>query len=289
MNTTDILAILPSHLHKHMTDQARSLDLLARMDAARKQEIKEEIEDYSEINRIAIREMLSLYFNQRQPMAVSPEGVATIHVKGVLSSGLTFLESCTEASDYRDIQADIAKASADPAVKAVLLRIDSPGGSCMGCLETAEMVKALTKPKAAHIGTLGGSAAYFIAAGVDAIYSEPSAYVGSIGTIMSFLDYAEMLKANGITPHIYTSPGADQKAAGNPLRKPTEEEEDYLKESIKAYGLQFVDFVLAQRPSIDPAAVRGNAVPGTQALAYNLVDGLATESQVAEELAALAS
>ena len=234
-----------------------------------------------------IRNYLGLYVNQRRPLAIREDGVAVIHIKGFLSPELSFLESCLEATDYRDIQADIVTAESNPAVHSVLFDGDSPGGACIGCLETAQMIRAMTKPTSACVSVVCGSACYFLASACNQIYSTDSAMVGSIGTIYSWSDYAEMFAAYGIENHIVTSPGADLKASGNSVRKPTEVEMQEIEAMTAEYGDQFEGFVKSQRPQISPDVLRGNAVSGRLALTHGLIDGIATMDEAISELVEL--
>lgn len=285
MKTNDILAILPSHFQGLLEQQPKAEGMLARMSPEQKQAISEEMEDWHDLQKQSIRQYLSLVFNQRQPMTVE-DGIAKIHVKGFLASGLSFIQSCLEASDYNDIQAELKEAKTNPDIRGIMLNIDSPGGSVVGCYETAQLVKSIEKPRTAFIPGLGGSAAYFIASGADQIYTQESALVGSIGTIATFLDFAGMLEKNGITPHIFTSPNADQKAAGNPYRRPTEAETESMQSMVEEYGEQFLSFVTGER-EVEPEVLRGNAVSGRLATITGLADGIATEAEVLEELKAI--
>jgi len=284
-NLNEVLALLPGYSAGMLGQFEQARELAAKMSEERKAELKQENSDWLEIGKDYVRGVLSLYFNQREAMAVE-DGIARIHVKGFLASGLSFIESCTEASDYRAVQKELRQAAEDPTVSGILLRIDSPGGSVVGCLETAQIVASISKPVSAHIQSLGGSAAYFIASGAQAIYSNETAFVGSIGTIATFMDYAGFLENAGITPHIFTSPGADMKASGNQYRTPTEAEKEDMEEVVREYGDQFLSFVLSRR-EVSPEVLRGNAVSGRQAPGFGLTDGIATEAEVIEELHAL--
>jgi signal peptide peptidase SppA len=284
----EILAILADYAPGMLAQFDQVLDIYeSKVSKQQKDAAQEEWEDRVEMAKPYYRAMLGLYFNQRKPMTVE-DGVAMIHVKGILRQGLSFLESCVEATDYKDVQAELSQAKNDPEIKSVLLDIDSPGGSVVGCLETAKMVQELGKPVTAHIDSLGGSAAYFIACGADAIYASESAFVGSIGTIATFMDYAGMLENAGITPHIFTSEKADMKAAGNMLRTPTPAEKQSMQDTVKEYGEQFLGFVLANRPGVSDEVLRGNAVSGARGLATGLIDGIASREDAIEELKALA-
>ena len=286
--TNNHLALLPAYAGPMLAQLGKAETLLAGMSDAEKQAAKESNADWLDISKDAIRGYLGLHFNQRQPMRVLENGIAVIHVHGFLAPGLTFIESCLEATDYADIMADIRAAEENPLVKAVRFWISSPGGACIGCLEVATAIVGMKKPTGAYVDGICGSAAYFIASACGTIYAQASDMVGSIGTIYTVVEYGAYLRANGVGAHIITSPGADQKAAGNMLREPTKEEMESINAMVSEYGDQFVSFVLSRR-AIPEAVLRGNAVSGRQAVGFNLIDGLATKAEVDAELLELAA
>jgi ClpP class serine protease len=280
----NLLAMLPAYHGEMMNQIPRAEKLLAGAKPATPKACAESDDDYE---KRFYRNYLGIYVNQRKPILVRPDGVAVIHVKGFLSPELTFIESCLEATDYRDIRSDVILAEENPAVHSVVFEMDSPGGACIGCLETAEAIAAMTKPKSASISVVCGSACYFLATACNQIYSLPSAMVGSIGTIYSWSDYSGMYANYGIENHIVTSPGADMKAAGNSYRTPTEVEIESINAMVAEYGDQFVGFVKSRRPQISADVLRGNAVSGRLAVGYGLIDGIASLQETIDELVEL--
>lgn len=107
---------------------------------------------------------------------------------------------------------------------------------------------------------------------------------------MTFMDYEGMLAANGITPHIITSKGADLKAAGNQFRSPIGEELKHMQGMVDEYASQFVDHVWDSNPGIDVEnGFRGQALSGRKAVEIGFIDKVATRDEVLSELKAWAS
>jgi ClpP class serine protease len=229
----------------------------------------------------ALAEYFSLIYNQRKPMVVT-NGLAIIHVHDFLCGGLTFLDRCLGGTDYADIAADIRTATNDPAITCVLLDIESGGGSAVGCVEVGKMVVELSqsKPVTAYTDSMMCSAAYCIAAGASEIFASESAFVGSIGTIMTWFDYAALLTKEGITPHTITSKGADLKASGNSFASPTPAELEHLQSIADDYGDQFASFVLREKPQIQTEGFRGQAVSGREAVRMGYIGGTISREEL---------
>ncbi len=260
---SNVYAILPSAVTAWQSRKAEAFAKIPRADAGGDND-----------DRKQIKEFLGLLYNQRREMAVTG-GVATIHVNDFLGGDLTFLDKCLGASDYSDIGADVIKAANDPAVKSIVLDINSPGGDAIGCVEIGRLVAevAKSKPIKAVISRIGCSAAYAIACGANEIVASPSAQVGSIGTILSYLDIARLCEAAGIKPHVFTNAGADLKASGSQWKTPSAEEEKHLQETVDRYGSDFRAWV-SERRKMTADAFRGQAASGEDAKKLNFIDSI---------------
>lgn len=168
-------------------------------------------------------------------------------------------------------------ASQDASVKAVVLRIDSPGGGVGPSQEIhAEVVKlAKTKPVVVSMGSLCASGGYYIAAPATRIFANPGTITGSIGVIMEFTDIRELLDKIGLQNRVVKS--GKHKDIGSPVRPMTAEEEAILQGLIDDVHSQFVEAVAAGR-KLDPAEVApladGRIFTGRQAQRVGLVDEL---------------
>jgi ClpP class serine protease len=131
-----------------------------------------------------------------------------------------------------DIRRNVRQAAANPDVSAILLAIDSPGGTVAGTDDLARDVKAArrSKPVWAFIEDLGASAAYWVASQADAVYANsPTALVGSIGTVMTVYDESKAAESVGVRPLVFST--GPLKATGEPGVPVTEEQAGYLQTS----------------------------------------------------------
>lgn len=270
--------------------ERRKAEALSRMPRAElREETKQEIADYMDENREYIRQYLSMFFNQRKPMEVIG-GVAHIHINDFLGGDLTFVDRCMGASDYGDIAKELREANSREDIKAVFLDVNSGGGAAVGCVETGRILSELAASKVVYamIDRIGCSAAYAISCGATQIFAAPSAMVGSVGTIMTWFDYAAMLEEEGIAPHVVTNEGADLKGAANPYVRPTDAQNADLQDFVNEFGFQFQAHVLESRGNLPADAFRGQAVSGRKAVGMRFIDGVADKSAVIAALEGIA-
>lgn len=112
------------------------------------------------------------------------DGVATIPVEGPLFKRASFFQAMSGATDYTTIAQDLTAALENPAVKAVMLQIDSPGGEVFGLSDLVAMIQGAGKPVWAHIDGQGCSAAYWIASACARVSASATSMIGSIGAQM---------------------------------------------------------------------------------------------------------
>lgn len=212
--------------------------------------------------------------NARRPLVVDAEGIATIHVLGPLGKNLSKMEKSCGATSFEDIQSELAQANANPAVRGILLEIDSPGGTVQGTPETAALISGSAKPIVAYTDSMIASAAYYLAAGARAIVASPSADVGSIGVYIPWVDRSAMYEAAGLKPDPIVNTGGDLKALGFGGTL-TEAQRTYLQEQVDLDFTAFKAHIAAHR-DVSPAAMRGQTLSGDPAKAANLVDRIGT-------------
>lgn len=168
---------------------------------------------------------------------------------------------------------DLKKAAADDSVKAVILRIDSPGGTASASWEIAREVSRFSKPIIASCGDVCASGAYMIASQCDAIVATPSSDVGSIGVIIQVANLSELFDKLGIKYD--TIHQGKFKDAGSPDRPLTDEERAMLDRDSKMVYEQFIKMVADGR-DMKADDVRelatGWAWPGEEAKRLGLVD-----------------
>lgn len=180
----------------------------------------------------------------------------------------------------------------DDAVKALVLRIDSPGGGATAAQELySELMefRATGRPIIASVGTLGASGGYYLAAAADTIYANESSLVGSIGVIMDFYNISEVLKKIGIAERVFTA--GRMKDVPSATRDMTPEERAYLQAILDDVHAQFIDDVSAGRGVARAAIARhadGRIFTGRQALKLGLIDGIGTLDDARDAAAAAA-
>ncbi len=171
------------------------------------------------------------------------------------------------------------KARRDKAVKAVVLRINSPGGTVQASEAMhhmlAEFRRKSGKPVVACITSAGASGAYYLACAADRIRCQPGGVTGSIGVIIQTVSFAGTMKLLGISADAITS-GA-LKDMGSPLKDLTAEERKVFQQIVDEFYGQFVE-VVAKGRKLQEAKVRqladGRIYTGRQALKLGLVDEL---------------
>jgi signal peptide peptidase SppA len=235
-----------------------------------------------------LAEVFAPFFNQRRPVTIA-DGIARIHVHDVLGSDTTELDRAFGMTDYAILSEELSTAAANGDVRGIQLDVNSPGGTVVGCPETARLVEEVRarKPVAVHIGVMGCSCAYFLAAAANVITVAPSALVGSVGTILTFYDLAGMLEQLGVAPHIFTPKAADLKATCTEDRAPTEAESGFLQQTVETAYADFSGWVAAHRPRVGAASMRGQWFTGNEAVGNGLADYAGTIEDSLASLRAL--
>ena len=201
-------------------------------------------------------------------------GIALIGVMGELVNRGAWVGASSGLTSYEGIDAQLAAAERDDAVKGVILDVNSPGGQASGAMETAAKIRALDakKPVVAFVNGMAASAAYALASGARTIIATPSAMLGSIGVVWMHVDRSAQAEKAGVKPTLLTA-GA-YKTDGHPLAPLAADARQRIQAQIdKVYDL-FVQTVAAHRP-IDAAAVRATEAGvyiGSQAVEAGLAD-----------------
>ncbi|MBI5806401.1 signal peptide peptidase SppA [candidate division TA06 bacterium] len=206
-------------------------------------------------------------FSQSRGMDVSyGKYVGIIEVNGAIISSD---ETVNLIKKYRD----------NNAIKAVVLRVQSPGGGVAASQEIYQALKntAETKPVVCSMGEVAASGGYYIACACDTIVANPGTLTGSIGVIMEFMVAEELIKKVGLKFEVLKA--GQNKDLGTPFRQMTPEERALLQSMIDDVHGQFIEAV-AEGRKISPDSVRvyadGRVFSGRQALALRLVDKMGT-------------
>lgn len=173
---------------------------------------------------------------------------------------------------------EIARFARDRTVKAIVVRLESPGGGVAAAQEIFDelkKVRAEGKPVVASMGGVAASGAYYVACGADSIVANPGTLTGSIGVIMSFPNTQELLKKIGVEMQVVKT--GEFKDMGSRARPMTPEERELVGELIGDVYDQFVTVVAVER-NLDIEAVKriadGRVLTGRQAYDLGLVDRL---------------
>jgi protease IV len=171
----------------------------------------------------------------------------------------------------------LRKYDQDNSIKAIILHIDSPGGAAAPSQEIYHEVLDIRnehkKPIVASIESVGASGAYYIASGAQKIYANQASVVGSIGVIMEWTSYGNLMQWAKLTPEVIHA-GA-LKDAGDPTREMTPQERTYFQGLVDNMYGQFVHDVAVGRnmpESRVQALATGQVWTGEEALPLHLID-----------------
>jgi len=190
--------------------------------------------------------------------------IAVIDISGVILSPET-------------VDTQLRKFGDDSSVKAIILHINSPGGGAAASQEIYHEVLRIRKEKhkkiVASVESVGASGAYYIASGCDKIYANEASVVGSIGVIMEWTNYGELMRWAKLKNVTITK--GELKSAGDPSRDLTPKEEAYFQSLVDNMYTQFVHDVASGRHTSDdkikPLAT-GQVWTGEQSLPLGLID-----------------
>jgi protease IV len=172
------------------------------------------------------------------------------------------------------------KAAADTSVKAVILRINSPGGSVTASdlmYNEVRYFKTKTggkRPVVAVLMDVAASGGYYLACSADEIVAHPTTVTGSIGVIMQMVNFNETMNKIGVSADAITS--GKMKDAGSPFRKMKPEERELFQKMVDQFYDRFVDVVATGRPKLTKDKIRevadGRVYSAAQALELGFVD-----------------
>lgn len=210
--------------------------------------------------------------------------VAVMPVLGILTQRGGITETSEPLTSTARLGAQFRQLVADETVGAIVLDVDSPGGSVFGVQELAdEIFKARgSKPIVAVANSLAASAAYWIGSSADELVVTPSGMVGSIGVIAAHDDLSAMMERIGVKTTLITA--GKFKGEGHPTQPLTEEARAALQDLIDGYYDSFVGAVARNR-GVKVAEVRGGFAEGRvvgakDAVSLGMADRVATLDQV---------
>ena len=221
---------------------------------------------------------LVLILRSMDSTSIGPK-VAVVDITGVITKSD---ETIKLIHTYRD----------DPSIKAIVIRIDTPGGSVAPVQEIYSELQKIDKPIVASMGGTAASGGYYVACAADTIMANPGTLTGSIGVIMQFTRLKGLYDKIGLEHQVIKS--GEFKDTGSPFRELTEKEQEVLQATVDNVYNQFVDTIFAARKSLlsRPEIVEladGRIFSGQQALDSKLLDRLGNLPEAIELAGELAN
>jgi len=223
--------------------------------------------------------LLSLFISH-EPMG----NIALIPIKGVIyvDGGSSFGEITTSSTTFSE---QIEKADKNPSIKAIVLDINSPGGSAVASKEIADKIKAANKTTVAVIREVGASGGYWAASAADYIIANEMSITGSIGVISSYIEFAGLLKRYNMTYQRLV--GGKYKDLGIPFKQLQPDERSILQSKINKIHEIFIKAIAENRNLTYQEAESlstGEFYLGIEALENNLVDKVGNKDTAKEWL-----
>ena len=190
--------------------------------------------------------------------------------------------------DDPDRNAKLKVIAADPKAKALIIRINTPGGTVVGAESLYNLLRLVgaRKPVVAVMRELATSAGYMVALGADHIVARQSTITGSIGILMQSTDITELLGKFGIKPEAVKS--SPLKAQPNPFEPFSNDAREVTQEIISDIHAMFINLVAERRKMNRTKAINlsnGRIYTGRQAFANGLIDSLGGEKEARQWLA----
>ncbi|MGD1003800.1 MAG: signal peptide peptidase SppA [Methanoregulaceae archaeon] len=213
-------------------------------------------------------------------------GVTVVRMEGTLVTGDTSSDTIAASEE---VGKELRNAANDPMVEAIVLRVNSPGGTpaaaqeIIGDLEYAKS----KKPVVVSMGDMATSAAYYVSAHATKIYADPDTFTAGIGVMWTFPDISQWMNREGYNVSIVKS--GSKKDMGSTSRPLSEEERDYAQKIVNSSFENFISDVLAQRQIARSDIEDGRVIRGADAVKINIVDEIGNLNDAIDGAKKLAS
>lgn len=196
--------------------------------------------------------------------------VAVLPIRGTIMHRMSGMQAMSGGTGLETLAKSFVALRDDNSVKAIVLDVDSPGGSVDGLPEMAALIRESrgAKPVVAQVNVRAASAAYWLASAADEIAVTPSGEVGSIGVVTAHQDLSAALDKAGVKTTIIAS--TPHKAEGNPFGPLSEEANAAITADVMAFDAMFHDAVAAGR-GVKSSTVRADFGQGRMVLAEESV------------------
>ena len=207
-----------------------------------------------------------------------PDKILLLDLSGVIAEDEFSLRGRPEVTLVARVKEELKKAAEDDGVKAVVVRINSPGGTATASdilyRELAAFKAKRKVPIISAIMDVGASGGYYVALAGDKIVAHPTSVTGSIGVIMVTVSVEGLLQKIGITPTAIKS--GERKDMGSPFRGLTDEERQIFQKVIDQLHQRFIEVIAKERKGLSTEAVRrladGRIYTASEAKTLGLVD-----------------
>jgi protease-4 len=199
------------------------------------------------------------------------QGVSIIRMEGMMVTGEAY-DSETIGSEV--VGRELRGAADDPMVEAIVLRVNSPGGTPAAAQEIiGDLEYAKTKkPVVVSMGDVGTSAAYYVSAHADRIYANPDTFTAGVGVIWKFSDISRWMEKEGYNISIVKS--GSKKDMGSTSRPLSTDEEEYAQKIVTDSFENFISDVTTERVIARSDIEDGRVIRGADAVKINVVDEL---------------
>ncbi len=226
----------------------------------------------------------------QQPITRAPgvgDAVAVIPLDGTISSASSDYFTTGGITPDR-VRSLLDQAASISSVKAVVVRVNSPGGAVVASDEIYRALLAFEKPIVISMGDTAASGGYYISCAGDHVMAHPDTLTGSIGVISQFLSAEELLEKIGVEAVVIAT--GPRKDIGSPFREMTEEEQELWRSILDQVYEDFVA-VVAESRELSEDMVReladGSIYTGQQARDLGLVDSVGTREDAIDKAAEL--
>jgi protease-4 len=199
------------------------------------------------------------------------QGVSVIRMEGTMVTG--------EAYDSQYIGSEVVgrelrEAADDPMVEAIVLRVNSPGGTPSAAQEIiGDLEYAKTKkPVVVSMGDMGTSAAYYVSAHADRIYANPDTFTAGVGVIWNFPDISRWMEREGYNVSVIKS--GSKKDMGSTSRPLSTSEEEYARKIVTDSFETFIADITSERVIARSDIEDGRVIRGADAVKINVIDEL---------------
>lgn len=233
-----------------------------------------------EVQHVDLGDELDMEMSGDQAPPRTQNSIAIIPLHGTISQRMNMLSAMSGGTSTEQFAAAFREQLNNPRVKAIVLDIDSPGGSSFGVSELANLIMNARgqKPILASINSTGASAAYWIASAADRIFVTPGGIAGSIGVYAVHQEISQLEANEGVRTTLISA--GKNKTRGNPFEPLSDDDQAYIQSLVNDTYDRFVRDVARGRgaslTSVRNGYGQGDVVTASKALELGMVDGIQT-------------